>query len=929
MKSLKRRVRLDHHRLAQAIARSGRDQNDWADELEISRGYFSQLVHGHKCHPGPEVRRKLLRGLGLDFDELFLIEGGEPASSGWRGPRSGPPPADKRGQGRSLAVGSGLWWGEIGQSLRSLLRRPAFSAVAVLTLAAGIGANALLFSAVHAVLLQPYPYPEAERVVDLYESNEARGWAFNSVSPPNYLDFKEGNRTFEALAAYQVKDVNFSTGQFAERVTAVEAPSDFFAVLGVQPERGRFFHTGPPSEEEDLLVISHTFWRSRLGGDPQVLGSAVDLDGRRYTIAGVLPAGIDFPSPQVQLYTPMSEAFLKTQGRGGRYLRVVGRLKQGVRLSQAQSDLAAIAQGLQQAYPESNADWSVTLTPHGELSASSVRRPLMVLWLTTGLVLLIACANLANLLLGQAASRRRELAVRLALGAGRKRLTARLLTESLLLSLCGAAVGLLLAALGAGWLTRWASQALPRAQDISVNWTVAGFTLLLASAATVLFGWLPSWRAARLDPQAGLGAGPRATSAQGGRLRYGLIVAEVALALTVLVGAGLLLRSLSEIMGSEAGFESRNLLTLRVEPGMLTMQPGQDMVSFWNARQEQRDVINDFYGRLLARLQALPGVQRASAVNRGPLEGSWWGTSFRLDGRAPVPRNQQPTALTRVVMPGYFRTMGIDLMRGRVFLASDRRDAQHVAVIDQALARANWPGESPLGQRITLNDPEDPFVIWYTVVGVVDDISHHGLGQTRGGTLYLHFPQAIFGHFGDWGMDIAIRHQQGAGPGLASAVRAVVRELDPSLPVFQVRTGEDLLAQDTARRRLQTLLLAAFGALALILCASGIFSVVSYSVASRRREIGIRRALGARGTHIYRRVLSQGLLPVALGILLGLPAAWALTLLLQDMLFHVQPYDPPTLLLSCLALLLLGAAAALLPAYRANQINPLSILRSD
>ena len=810
-------------------------------------------------------------------------------------------------------------WQDLRFGVRTLLRSPATSAVALLTLALGIGANTAIFSVVNGLLLTPLPYPDPDRLVLILESSPARDIPRYGVAPPNFDDWRRQNRMFEGMAAIREHRLTLTGGETAETLQGAQVTPELFRVLGVRPALGRDFlpDEGQPGGPR-VAILSQELWRRRFGSDPGILNRQVVIDGESTAVIGVLPPGHDLPS-QSQLWLPLVWDFAP-QTRGGHFLQVVGRLKAGVTQEEAQAEMETIAGRLERQYPDSNTGWTAILIPLHEVLVEEVRPALLLLLAAVAFVLLIACANVANLLLARVASREREIAVRTALGAGRARLVRQMVTESLVLFLAGGALGLLLAV----WVTRALvalyGKDLPREQEVGfgvLDGRVLLFTLGLSLATGLLFGLAPALSGSRGSFFGALKEGGRAVAggARGRRLRQLLVVGEVAVALVLLVGAGLLLRSFARLLAVDPGFRPEGVLTAEIALPIKKFPDDARRIALTR--------------ELLGRLQAIPGVESADTVAPLPLTLYDHVRVYLVEGRPEPPPSETPTAHIRIVTPGFFRTLGVRVLGGRVFTPRDVQDSVPVVLVNQTMAERVWPGENPLGRRITMAGAAGRADwIWAEVVGVVADIRHQTLDQEGGAEIYVPQLQNPVG-----GTLSILLKTSGDPARLAGALREAVRSVDADLPVERVRTLESLVAESLAGSRFQTVLLGLFSGVALFLAALGIYGVVSDAVVWRTHEIGIRMALGARRAEVLRLVVRQGMTLVLAGSGLGLALAVLLLWELSDRagvyLYQGRALDPLILGTVPLVLLAVALVANWLPARRATRVEPSVALRAE
>jgi putative ABC transport system permease protein len=803
------------------------------------------------------------------------------------------------------------WWRDARYGARVLARSPAFTAVAVLTLALGIGANTAIFSVINAVLLRSLPYEEADRLVFLTEWSEQVPEMSFSIA--NFKDVRDQNGVFESVAAYNGQDFILSgEGSEAERVNGRQVTSGVFATLRKQPILGRAFTADEDKPgAERVALLGEGFWDRRFGRDPGVIGKPLVLSGDAFTVIGVMPGSLHGSWKTVDVFTPLLRLEDRLGGENNRGnhpgIYVTARLKPGVSEEQARTEVRAIAARLAEQHPKTNARQSMTVESLHEAFVGDLRPALMLLVGAVGFVLLIACANVANLLLARAASREKEIAVRGAMGAQRGRLLRQLLTESLLLSLLGGVLGVVLAFWGVRGLVASLPANVPRADEIRVDAVVLAFSAALALATGLVFGIAPAWKVSRRDVQDVLRESGRGTPGPAHhRIRNTLVVGQISLALVLLVGAGLLLRSFARVIAADAGFRADGVLTAIV-PLPRTRFP----------EEAQRAAI---VRRLVEAARALPGAQAASATL--PLLGGWQ-SSFRLEGRPEPLPGQLPSADIARVMPDYFRAMGVRVREGRVFTERDTADLTPVAIVDETFVRSHYPGESALGKRLRFGALDDAKARWIEIVGVVAHVKNYGVDEDSRVEVYLPYEQSPVS-----GVTLVVR-SEGDPAAMAAPLRAAVRAVDPELPLYAVRTLPELVSDRTAQRRLAVMLISVFATVALLLAAVGIYGVMSYAVAQRTQEIGIRMALGAEREEILRMVLRHGTLMAVSGVALGLLASFVLARLITSLLFQTSAADPPTFSVVPLVLIAVAVLACYVPARRATRVDPLVALRSQ
>jgi len=804
-------------------------------------------------------------------------------------------------------------WQDLRYGVRMLLKKPGFTTVAIITLALGISANTAIFSVVNAVLLRPLPFPEPERLVMAFLAHPHQGLDRSSLGMADFLAVRERNQSFEKVAAFSFGNFTVTGGERPEQVSGAWVSADFFATLRVAPARGRAYQAADERPESArVVVISHSFWQRRLAAEPQVIGQTINLNSTPYTIIGVMPENFHFAlTPEAELW-PV-RVVRPPRGRPPYFNRCLGRLKPGVTESQAQADLSAIAAQVQQQFPDSPYS-AMTTRPLMTAVVGDVRQALLVILGAVAFVLLIAAANVANLQLARAASREREMAVRLALGASRWRVVRQLLTESLMLAGVGGAVGLLLAFWGIDLFRTLGPANLPRLQEVNLDGRVLGFTMLAALLSGLIFGLMPALQSSRAELNEALKEGGRAGTGSHGRkrLRGLLVVAEVALTLVLLVGAGLLLRSFRRLQEVNPGFRPEHVLTAQI-----SLPP---------ARYTEDQKIMAFHQELIDRTKSLPGVQAVGLSMSLPPNLLQISNPFGIEGRPLPPGEARPLAEEMTISPDYFTALGVPLLRGRCFTGADKAGAPQVLMINEAMARRFFPNQDPVGKRLQTGDPS-PNSPWETIVGVVGNVKYAGLEAEETPTLYV--PYTTPGWV-SWSRTMYLVVRTAGEPlGLSSALRQQIRALDADLPVANLKTMEQVIHESVTEPRFRTSLLGLFAAVALLLAVIGIYGVISYAVTERTHELGIRMALGAQTGDVLRLVIGQGMKLALVGVAIGLAASFALTRLMKSLLFGVSATDPLTFALIAMLLATVALLACYVPARRATQVDPMVALRCE
>jgi putative ABC transport system permease protein len=799
---------------------------------------------------------------------------------------------------------------DVRYGLRSLLKKPGFTLTAVVALALGIGANTAIFSVINGVLLRSLAYANPDRIVMLWEKSLTGRNLQNVISPGNFLDWQKQSASFDQMAAVWDLRVNLTGGNGEpEEIKAQFVSQPFFAALGVQPLVGRTFL---PEEDtagsEPAIILSHELWQTRFGSDPQIVGKQATVSGRQRTIVGVMPPGFHFLDNRVRAWMPLAlDPAINYRETTGRFLRAVARLKPAVTIQQAQAELNGIAKQLEQAFPTKNIGWGINVIPMHEQVVGEIRPILIVLLAAVAFVLLIACANVANLLLSRAAARQKELALRAALGASRLRLVRQMLTESVLLALMGGLVGVALAYWGIHLLIGFGPDNIPRLSEITIDPRVLGFTFGISLLTGLLFGLIPALQASRPDLNDALKEGSRgSTGGRGGAFRNVFVIAEVSLALVLLIGAGLMIGSFTRLQSVETGFNAESVLTMRAQlPRKKYGEPHQ---------------IVDFFKQAQARIAALPGVQAVGAISYLPLTGLASRDSFKIPGQPPPAPGQEPGVEVRVITPTYFRAMGIPLLKGRLLDERDLKESR-VLLINETMAKKYFANQDPVGKQIEImwdgSGPDE-------IVGIVGDIREGALEKEPEPAIYwTHAREPSYS-----GMALVVR-TAGDAARFQTAIQKEIRAIDPEQPIADVRTMKEVIARSIARPRFNTVLLTIFAVVALVLASVGLYGVMNYSATQRTHEVGIRMALGATRTDIMRLVVGNGMLLTLIGIGLGVGASLGLTRVMASLLFGITATDVPTFLGVSLVLVAVALIANYIPARRATRVDPVIALRYE
>jgi putative ABC transport system permease protein len=809
---------------------------------------------------------------------------------------------------------------DVRYALRQVRKGPGFAAVIVITLALGIGANTAIFSVVNAVLLRPLDFKDANRLVRVWHVPPAKsfpGMTTFSVSAANYLDWEKQNHVFDNMAIYSYHGFTVTDGNEPEQVDASAVSSGFFATLGIQPMLGRVL-----SQEEDqpgrshVVVLSYRLWKEHFGANPDIVGRNINLDGEGYLVAGVMPASLRFPD-FAQMWTPMAWTDKERAVRGEHHSIVIARLKPGVELTQAQAEMNTISGRLQQLYPEDDKGWGAIVVPLHDDLVADVRPALLVLLGAVAFVLLIACANVANLALAKSFSRQKEIAIRTALGATSARVLRQILTETVLLALAGGALGLANAHFAVRLIVAFLADKLPRSIDVGLDSQVLVFTAIISVVTGIVAGALPAWRLTRRNVNEALkqGLGRTDADSSGQRTRSILVVSEVAFSLLLLVGAGLMIRSFQKLRGVNPGFDSRNVLTMTaMVPRAKFASPSQQI---------------SFFELVLQRVKALPGVESAGVIDDIPLNENGSHQPIAIEGRPAVPMSEQPEVDVRLISAGYMSALHIPILRGRDVSNTDVAGRPAAVLISESMARQFWPGEDALGKRLTLTFFPDAV---REVVGIVGDVKLDSLDQTRpSATLYFPLDQVSVSSTGGWSsfpMTLVVR-SAASSTGMVSSVSNAVHQVDPEIPLRDILAMDDLVTSSLSQQRFNMLLLGAFAGLALLLAAVGIYSVLSYSVKRSVREIGIRLALGAQVADVLRMVVFEGMKPTLIGLAVGTAGALALGRVLSSLIYEVRPTDPITFLVVAALLAAVALVASIVPAYRATRVDPMVALRYE
>jgi putative ABC transport system permease protein len=801
------------------------------------------------------------------------------------------------------------FWQDLRYGARMLRKNTGFTAIAIITLALGIGTNTAIFSVINAVLLRPLPYTEPEQLVRIYEeeTDSAISRERNEVAPANFLDWRRQSRTLVEIGAWAQEEQALASRDHADPIVVAFVSANFFSVLGINALHGRVFTSEEDQpDHDDVVLLGYGRWQRQFGGDPNVVGQRVDLDGWQSTVVGIMPAGFQYPRG-AEIWTPLALNNNQIQMRESHFLQVIARRRPSASLAQVRAEMESIAGSLAQRYPATNRNWTVDVVPLLEDEVGQVRTTMLLLMSAVGMVLLIACANVSSLLIARGAARRMEITIRSSLGASRWRIFRQLLTESVLLAGLGGGLGLLLASWGTDTLLALSPSEIPRMQTVKVDIYALGFALAVTLLAGLIFGILPAFRAAQVNPHESLKQGGRGASAASRRIFAALVVSEIALALMVLIGAGLLLHSFLRLLRVDIGIQTSNLLTVEIN-----LPSAQYSGNDYNAKRV------NFYEQVIERIDALPGVASAGAIDGLPLGGYQRVWTFRKEGQTLAP-SERPVAGFQVATTDYFRTIGMQIRRGRGFNESDREGSPQVAVINESFARDFYLNEDPIGRRIIIRNEPNP----REIVGVVSDIKHFGPGADPRPEMYVPYNQWAIG-----AVPLVVRTELDP-EFMIGAVRKEIQAVDRGVAIGKVRTMNQMIAGALAERRFALLLVGGFAALALLLAAIGIYGVMSYAVAQRTREIGIRVALGAQSSDVLRLIVKQGLSLALIGIVAGLLGAFALTRLMRDLLFRVSATDPLTFIVIALFLAFIMLLACWIPAQRATKVDPMIALRHE
>jgi putative ABC transport system permease protein len=798
-----------------------------------------------------------------------------------------------------------------------LVKRPAFSLIVLITIALGVGANSAVFSVVNALLLRPLPYPNSEQLVMVWGKLPVNGLEKLNASAGEFVDYRDRSQAFSSVAVYASAGRNLTGANQPERVSVTFVSSDFFSVLGVDSLHGRtFFDEENQPGRDEVVVLSYSIWQRLFGGDKNVVGQTITLDGRSHTVVGIMPADFQFPDTETAIWKPIAFTAddVSANSRGSHYLDLIARMKPGISIEQAKADVSSIAAQMQKEYPgnyKADSGWGANVVSLHEEMVGDVRLMLLVLFVTVVFVLLIACANVANLLLTLAVSRQREIAIRSVLGAGRWRTIRQLLMESLVMSFIGGVFGILLALWGTDLLTSFGPESLPRLNEIRVDGRVIAFTFGISILTGLIFGIVPALQTSKLNLNESLKESSNKMTEGRNRLRFrgSLVASQIALALVLLVGTGLLFKSLFKLQQVDTGINPKNVLSLRISlPQSKYREP-----------QKQRA----FFDRLISQTQELPNVESTGIVNFLPLSGSGSQRNISVEGKPENPVNAE----TRISNPDYFKAIGIELLQGRLYDEHDRENTTYVTVVNETFTRVFFPEEDPMGKRVKMGGADSPFR-WLTIIGIIKDVKHRGLDVEARPEMYIPYLQPPLPNWNVQSMFLAVR--TGDEPqNLIPFLRNAVQEIDKEQPIYNISTMQGLLAKSTASRRFNLMLIGSFSALALLLATIGIYGVMSFTVTQRTQEIGIRVALGAQSRDVTMMVIKQGITFVLIGVAAGIGASFALTRLIENLLFKVSTTDIMTF--SVVSIFLTGVAllACFVPARRAAKTDPMVALRYE